>query len=138
MGVIEGYQLFFNWAGLRYDKDIAFFKKAWFSGPVLQRAAQIQPNDYLDLDFSSQNFTTALFIPDNFFIARLRWGALEYKDDRVVLKKCSLNHNKAGSLKDLQSGFKFLIDCSRHEEYMHQKFLVYPAWVMTPEDIIKK
>jgi hypothetical protein len=138
MDIREEYKLFFSWAGLRYDKEVASFTKAWLAGPVLSRAAQIQPNDYIELDFSRQNYDIPIFLPDTFFIARLRWKGVEYKDDKVVLKKCCLIHNKAGSLKDLRNGFKFIIDCSRHEEYMHRSVLVYPAWVMTPEDIIRK
>jgi hypothetical protein len=137
MQVQEVYQLFFNWQGMKYSKDVATFKKAWFDGPVLARAAQIEPNNYISLDFSLQNFQTNLFLPDNFFIARLSWKDVEYKDNKVILKKCSLLHNKAGSLKELKDGFKFLIDCSQHEEYMHRKMLVYPAWVLNPEEIIE-
>ncbi len=138
MRVMEGYQLYFNWEGIRYESDTAVFKKAWLEGPVLQKAARIQATDFIDLDFTQQNLNTELFLPQNFFIARLRWKDVEYEEGQVVLKECTLNHNRSGSLKDLQDGYKFLIDCARHEEYLHNNILVYPSWVMNPEDVIKK
>lgn len=136
MRVKELYRLFFQWKGLKYNGGVATFKKAWFSGPVLARAAQINPNTYIDLDFTSQNVDTKLFLPKGFFIARLQWKDVEYKDEEIILKGCVLLHNKAGSLKELKSGLRFLIDCSGHEERTHHKMLVYPAWVLNPEDEI--
>ena len=136
MKVTERYQLFLNWYGLKYNGDIAIFNEAWFEGPVLQDAAQIQPNDYINLDFTKQNIDTSLFLPSGFFIARLAWEIVTYKDNKVILGSCTLSHNKAGSLKELEDGFKFLIDCSKHEEYLHNNHLVYPAWALSPGDII--
>lgn len=137
MQVQEPYKLFFNWTGLKYSKDVMTFKKAWLDGPVLSHAARIEPNNYIDLDFSPQSYNTDLFLPKNYFIARLFWKEVEYKDDKVFLKKCTLSHNKVGALQELKDGFKFLIDCSWHEEHMHRKMLVYPAWVLNPEEIIE-
>jgi hypothetical protein len=137
MQVKEIYQLFFQWKGLKYNGDVATFKKAWFSGPVLQIAAKINPDTYMDLDFTRQNLDTKLFLPSNFYIARLRWKEVEYKDGDVTLKGCVLQHNKSGSLRELKNGLRFLIDCSGHDERIHHKMLVYPAWVLNPEDIIK-
>jgi len=136
VAVIERYKLYFEWIGLKYNKDVASFKDAWFHGPVLQRAAKINSNDYIDLDFSSQNFNNKLFLVDSYYIAKLRWKDVEYREGKVMLKGCKLTHNKAGTLRELKDGFSFLIDCGRHESYMHHKTLVYPSWVMNEEKVI--
>jgi hypothetical protein len=136
MKIQNAYKLYFRWKRIRYEKDTAFFTGAYFTGPVLVKAAEIQPQDHIDLDFTVQNKNTGLFLPKHFYIARLSWKDVTYKDDRVELKKCTLNHNKAGSLKDLENSFSFVIDCSRHDELMHRKILVYPAWVMREDELI--
>ena len=137
MEVLESYKLFFNWRGIKYTKSIASFKKAWLEGPVLVQAAKIESSDFIDLDFTVQNHKTSIFLPNNFFIARLSWKDVEYRDNIVVLKRCTLQHNKSGSLRELKDSFRFLIDCSQHEEHLHRNMLVYPAWVLNPEEIIK-
>jgi hypothetical protein len=137
MQVREPYKLFFLWKGIVYNGNVATFTETQFTGPVLKRAEKINPDTYIDLDFTAQNLGTGLFLPRTFYIARLQWKGVEYKDDIVLLKDCTLVHNKAGSLKTLQDGFRFLIDCSGHESYRHHKMLVYPAWVLNPEDVIK-
>lgn len=138
MQVEEKYTLYFNWVGADYTGEVTSFAEAWFDGPVLADAAQISPNDNLQLDFTKQNFNTPLFLPDSFFIASLAWKEVEYKDDKVLLKDCTLSHNKAGTLKEIKDDFRFLIDCSSHEFEVHYKMLVYPAWVLNPEEEIKK
>jgi hypothetical protein len=130
MNVIERYKLIFRWAGVSYDGSVATFNKAWFTGPVLKIAQQVQPNDYISLDFTAQNLKSGLFIPDNFYIANLRWKEVKYAEDAVMLGSCTLSHNRSGSLKELQDGFEFIIDCFKHDETTHYKFLVYPAWVV--------
>jgi hypothetical protein len=139
MNVPEGYQLFFSWEGIRYEKEVALFKSAWFEGPVIKNALQLQPNDKIDLDFTAQNLNVDLFLPQNFFIAKLSWKEVEYKDDKILLKGCMLSHNVGGSLKNLQDDYRILIDCSKHEEYMHRNFLVYSSWVLKPtNDLIQQ
>jgi hypothetical protein len=128
----EHYRLYLVWDSVRYDQDhIASFTGAWFEGPVVQHAAQIQPNDNIRLDFTQDNLTTGLFLPDSFFVAVLRWKEVRYQDGRVTLCAATLDHNIAGTLRNLQQVERFVIDCSAHEEYQHIKTLVYPAWVVT-------
>jgi hypothetical protein len=133
----EGYQLYLKWNRIRYDEQIAHFTGAVLTGPVLSQAQAIEPNDFIDLDFTKQNANVDLFLPQHFFIARLAWKDVVYKDNMVELKRCTLIHNKAGSLKELKNDFSFVVDCSGHEEHMHKNMLVYPAWVLNgSEDVI--
>jgi hypothetical protein len=130
MTIPEPYKLIFNWDGIRYEGEIAFFEKAAFTGPVLSNAAQIAENDSIDLDFTVQNMGSGLFLPQHYYIAKLSWGGVVYRPWGVELNECQLKHLKTGSLKELRDGMKFHIDCSTHEQYIHHKFLVYPSIVV--------
>jgi hypothetical protein len=133
MYVLDSYKLYFRWNGLHYDRGVTSFIKAWFYGPVLLGASKIQDNDFLDLDYTKQNLNTGLFVPKDFYIARLSWKTVTYIEDIVLLEECKLSHNKAGSLSNLKEGSSFLIDCSNHDETRHAKHLVYPAAVLNTE-----
>jgi hypothetical protein len=130
MVIAERYKLIFHWEGLSYEGDIAYFKKAAFTGPVLRNTARIIPNDFIELDFTVQNMQNNIFLPNHYYIAKLGWVDVVYQGWGVELTGCSLTHNKTGSLKELKDGMKFFVDCARHEHNTHHKFLVYPAWVV--------
>lgn len=134
MKIQERYKLLFKWEGIRYEDEVASFDKSWFEGPVLKIAAPIEQDNFMDLDFTKQNQTSNLFLPDGYYIARLRWKSVTYGDGVVELGNCTLTHNKAGTLRNLENGFHFAIDCSAHEEYFHRKTLVYPAFAINKED----
>jgi len=134
MAVKDRYKLLFKWEGIRYERDIASFKKSWFEGPVLKIAAQIEQDSFMGLDFTKQNRTSNLFLPNHYFIARLQWRGVTYKDGIVDLANCTLTHEKAGSLKNIEDDFTIEIDCSAHEEYFHRKTLVYPALILNKDD----
>jgi hypothetical protein len=129
MAIKGGYKLEFNWKGIRYEGHTARFEAASFTGPVLASAARVLPNDFISLDFTDQN-KSGIFLPNYYYIARLKWGGLVYQQEKIVLADCLLDHHKAGSLKELKDGMKIYIDCSKHEAHVHHKFLVYPAWVV--------
>ena len=129
MNITEKYKLIFRWEGIRYEGNTAYFNKAWFEGPVLADVQQLQPNDYIDLDLSRQNLSTDLFLPREYYIARLGWAEAKHIAGKVRLVGVTLDHHKTGSLKELRDGMQFFIDCSQHEEQIHYKNLVYPAWV---------
>jgi hypothetical protein len=130
MAIREGYKLEFNWKGIRYEGNIAYFESAFFTGPVLQRMAKVEGEDFIDLDFTEQNMRSGIFLPKYYYIARLKWRAAVYSKLGIELTECTLDHHKTGSLKTLKDGMKFNIDCSKHEHTTHNKFLVYPAWVV--------
>lgn len=130
MVIIDRYRLVFSWEGIRYEGQTAYFMRAFFSGPVLQRMSKVKPDDFIDLDFTKQNMQTGLFLPRHFYIAKLSWKDAVYRQWGIELTGCSLEHEKAGSLKELTDGLKFYIDCSGHEQVVHYKNLVYPAWVV--------
>jgi hypothetical protein len=126
----EGYRLDFHWKGMRYEGDTAYFESAWFTGPVIQKAAKVEGDNYMDLDFTEQNMRSGIFLPSYYYIARLKWRGAIYSALGIELTECTLDHRKTGSLKALKDGMRFHIDCSKHEHHTHHRFLVYPAWVV--------
>jgi len=129
MNIPEKYKLMFYWEGIQYNGNLALFKKAYFTGPVLNYSVKIEADNYIDLDLTVQNMRSGIFLPNYYYIARLNWGEVVYRGDEVELMDCNLHHRNVGSLKELQDWMRLNIDCSKHEHYMHHKFLVYPAWV---------
>lgn len=130
MKIKERYRLVFSWEGITYEGKVATFNRAAFSGPVLKNMVKVEGDDSIDLDFTAQNMKSGIFIPKYYYIAKLSWKNVIYKPWGIELTGCKLDHHKTGSLRELQDGMKFYVDCSKHEHTTHYKFLVYPAWVV--------
>ena len=67
MKIAERYKLIFNWEGIRYEGNIAYFKSAAFTGPVLTNTARILPNDHIELDFTKQNLNSSIFLSNYYY-----------------------------------------------------------------------
>ena len=98
MRVMQKYRLELHWDTVEYPtEDMASLKKAYFMGPVLKEAAQINPNDQLMLDMTYQHM---IFVPE-YYQALLQWKGVEYRDGKVFLKGTTLKGkhiNSRGSL----------------------------------------
>lgn len=125
----EYYELYLEWKGIKYNGNEAVLEGALFYGPVLRNAARLNDVDSMELDFTEQHI---IFIPEpDFYVATLSWKGIKYiRDDIVALDNCILVHKKVGSLKDLTEDNFFVINCERHEELIHAKYLNYEAWVL--------
>lgn len=125
----EQYELYLEWTTLEYVTGAIKFNKSLLYGPALKNAQRIQENDNMKLDFSAQNF---IVIPDpSFNVATLKWQGVNYlRDDVVELKDCVLEYTNIGLLKNLTPDNFFIVDCERHEERVHAKYLTYIAWVL--------
>ena len=52
--LVDRYRLELHWESVEYEQEgVCKVKGAYFSGPALIEAAEINPNDYLKLDFFS-------------------------------------------------------------------------------------
>jgi len=126
MRVSNKYRLELHWQSVSYDdQGLANLKGAYLCGPVLKEAAQIQPNDQLMLDMTSQHL---IFIPD-YYQALLKWKGVEYKEDRVFLKDATIRGRHVNSIETLKNNDWIIIDCADHEEEKHPFHLVYWAEV---------
>lgn len=126
MRVFNKYRLELHWDSVEYSDDqTAVLKGAYFAGPVLKNAAKIADNDQLIVDLTQQHL---LFVPD-YYQALLKWGAVEYKEDKVLLKGVTIRGRYVNSLEKLGNNDWLLIDCKEHEEKKHPFHLVYWAEV---------
>ena len=126
MRVLNKYRLELHWDTAEYpEDDIAVFKGAYFSGPVLTDAAKINDNDQLIIDMTLQH---SIHIPE-YYQATLRWGKVGYQGDKVFLKEATLQGKYVNSVETLGATDWILIDCKEHEEAKHPFHLVYWAEV---------
>lgn len=122
MKVLPKYCLELHWKDVEYfQEDVATLTGAYFTGPVLKQAAQINGEDYLLLDMTSQHL---LFPPmADFYQAYLTWKGVEYKEDKVYLQEAWLKGKYVNSLEKLDKEDWILIDCKGHdtEDYNPRK-----------------
>lgn len=121
MRIANKYRLELHWDRIEYDEELALPKGAYFSGPVLKEAAQIQPDDELILDMTNQHL---VFIPD-YYQATMKWKEVDYKQDRVFLKDVTIRGKHVNSIETLKDTDWIIIDCSQHEQEKHPYHLVY-------------
>ncbi len=132
MDVLTKYRLELHWDSVEIvEDDRAVLKGAYFTGPVLSDAAQINDDDQLTLDMTKQH---AILAPkEDYYQAVLKWKGVDYKDDKVFLKEVWLRGKYVNSLEKLENDDWILIDCREHEEANHPFLLVYWAEVYKKE-----
>lgn len=113
MKVLPKYRLELHWEDVEYQDEVAVLKGAYFCGPVLKHAAQINESDHLPLDMTNQH---VIFPPmADYYHANLEWRGVEYKEDKALLKKASIRGKYVNSLEKLEKGDWILIDCKGHD-----------------------
>jgi hypothetical protein len=124
------YSLELHWEKAVFNIDgICELVNAYFTGPVLSLAAKINSNDMIRIDFYSQY----VYLVRTPYVAVLKWADVIYKDDRVYLDKCFIEHvTELNKLPFLLYDDWLLIDTSTHTIEQHPFNLVYPTYVMNP------
>lgn len=113
MKVLPKYRLELRWKDVEYQDEVAVLKGAYFCGPVLAHAAQINEADHLTLDMTGQH---VIFAPmEDFYQATLEWQGVDYKDGRVYLKQAFVKGKYINSLEKLEKDDWILIDCKGHD-----------------------
>jgi len=124
MRVLNKYRLELRWDRVEYNRDdVAVLKGAYFEGPVLKEAAQLNEEDSLVLDMTNQHM---IFMPD-YYQATLSWKGVDYKNDRIYFKEASIKGKHVNSIETLKDTDWLLIDCKEHEMATHVFHLVYWA-----------
>jgi len=122
MKVLPKYRLELRWKDVEYKTDdVAHLKGAFFTGPVLKHAAQINPEDHLLLDLTKQH---VIFPPmADYYHAFLDWKGVEYKENKVYLKEAWVRGKYVNTLEKLSKDDWILIDCKGHdtEDYAPKK-----------------
>jgi hypothetical protein len=114
MQVLDKYRLELHWDFVSYSRDdVIVLKGAYFGGPVLKDAVQLQEEDQLILDMTDQH----LILPPmaDFYQAVLSWKGVEYRGDKIFLKDAHIKGKYINSLETLRNKDWILIDCKEHD-----------------------
>jgi hypothetical protein len=125
----ERYKLELHWFNARYDNPgVCLLSGAYFSGPALQDAVKLNNNDYIMLDFYSQY----LVLVSNVFTAKLSWGEVSYKDNKIIrLSDATMSHDtELNKVPKLCNNDYLVIDTSNHEVSKHRFNLLYKTYVV--------
>jgi len=125
----EKYRLELHWSDVLYEKDgECKLKNAYFSGPVLQFAEKIEPNNSMLIDFYKQYYIFAA----NVYIATLSWGEVVYnKDDTVTLKNAVISHDtELNRVPKFKKTDYLVIDTEGHDAETHAQYPTYNTIVV--------
>lgn len=123
---MDAYLLFIKWVKVGYDVNdtkLIRLDGAYFSGPVLKRAAKIIPNDNIRLDFTNQYYSSV----SDYYIAKLIWKDVKYVGGIIYLDECYLECKYKGILPKLKDDDFIVVETSNHEAALHPYFLNYTA-----------
>lgn len=129
----EKYRLDISWDKAIYDQPgVCRLIGAKFTGPVLNFAEKIQPNDQMLIDFYKQYYVQA----KNVYIATFKWGTVNYKGNNIVLlDDCFLIHStELNRVPVLKSSDTIVVDTKGHDRETHSYFLTYNAYVLSKDN----
>jgi len=125
--VMDKYRLELHWSKVIYEQDdIALLKGAYFVGPVLKEAAQMNQEDQMRLDFRNQYI---LVLP-RYYIATLSWKGVNQTTNKVILKNVILTNNYINAVPKLNDTDYILIDTTNHTDEKHQLYFNYDAYLL--------
>ncbi len=132
MKILTKYRLELHWDSVEYNEESrVVLRDAYFTGPVLDDAAQINDDDQLTLDMTKQHVILPLM--EDYYQAILKWKGVDYREGKVFLKEVYLKGRYVNSLERLENDDWILIDCREHEEKNHPYLLVYWAEIHKKE-----
>lgn len=127
----QKYKLELHWSGIEYlNGTIAKLVGAYFCGPVLKDAAQLEAPDFIDIDLTPQLLT----LLDSYYIVRLDWDKVEYSGDNIILGGARLTNNVLKDFHKLQNDDYILINTEKHEEETHAYHLVYESQIIRADN----
>ena len=125
--VAERYRLEVHWLKARYEVDQeAILDGCYLSGPVLSEVWELQPEDYIDLDFAGQY----IVFMDFYYIARLSWKGVNHAPEKIELSNVVLKNNNLNVVPKLNDDDYIVIDTKEHEDQKHLYSLVYPSYLI--------
>ena len=127
----ERYRLELHWENVNYESDdFCKIEGAYFYGPALKQAMQVNNNDYIMLDFCSQYS----LIVTNVYVAKLSWKTVVYDDEKIMLKGALLSYDiDFTKIPTLKNSDYLAIDTSNHELEMHALNLLYKSYIIDRE-----
>jgi len=126
----ERFRLELHWDDVLYEQPgRCKVIGAYFTGPVLQIAQQINSNDNIMLDFFSQY----LHLVKSVYVAKFFWKEVTYVDNnnKVLLSDAFIEHDKElNNVPTLSNADWLMIDTQGHDVKNHPYVLVYKTYVM--------
>lgn len=127
--ISERYRLELHWESVDYETEgVCKLNKAYFSGPALNIANEINPNEFIYLDFCDQYY----ILTKRVYVAKFSWSKVEYgKDGNVYLYDTSISHNTLTNIvPKFNDGDYIVINTDGHQEENHHYSLVYKSYVI--------
>lgn len=132
----ERYRLEVHWEKALYEQDgVCKLTGAYLSGPALDMAEKINPDDSIEIDFCKQYY----LIAKNVYVAELSWKNIVYdtKNKTVSLEDTVITHdtelNRVPKLKDTDY---FIIDTQNHEAAVHAFNVLYTTYVVNGDGVL--
>jgi len=125
----ERFRLELHWKKAIYEQDcLCLFKGAYFTGPALSEALQLNNNDFILLDFFKQYF----LVVNEVYVGKFSWGKVTYNPNGTIsLSKAILFHDNAlNKVPKLKDSDYLIIDTSNHEVEKHPFNPVYKTYVV--------
>jgi hypothetical protein len=128
----EKYRLELHWDKvLRPKAGTIIFSGAYFSGPVLAQAAQINNKDFIMLDFCSQ----LAVIVKNTYVVKFSWERVSYLNNIVGLGTAIMEFDPdIKGIPNLEDTDYLVIDTKDHEHTKHAFHTLYPAYVVKKDN----
>lgn len=128
----EQYRLELHWERAIYNVDgVCELKGAYLSGPALNNAEKINPNDYIMLDFYKQY----VILVKHVYVVKLSWEDVVYnKNNTITLKKAIISHDtELNNVPQFKSTDYVVIDTSKHEASTHMYYMFYDSYVVNED-----
>jgi len=123
----DKYQLELRWTKVEYEKEgLAKINGAYFAGPALKISQKLNEQDEINIDMTKQYM---IFLP-SFYIAKIKWNGVEYREDRIYLKEVIIENKYVNSIPKLKDTDYFLIDTAKHEEKKHAFYPNYDCYLL--------
>ena len=125
--ISERFRLEIRWERVKYGTEgTAELVGCYLSGPVISEVAQMNNNDYMNLDFQHQYKV----IINSYYIARFSWAEATHKENKIFLFDVKLINKHVNSVPKLNDDDYIVIDTSDHEDEKHELSLVYKAYLV--------
>ncbi len=125
----ERFRLELKWKKAIYEMPgVCKLENAYFCGPALVEALQLNNNDNILLDFYGQY----LILVKNVYVAKLSWGEVIYNSNNTItLKDAMITHDtELNKVPKLRNNDYLVIDTQDHVVEKHAFNMVYKTYVV--------
>jgi len=127
----ERFRLEIHWQKCTHSEGEIHFTGAYFSGPVLKEAVELNQADHITLDFCKQT----MIVVDGVYIGTFAWNGIEYSENKIFLKAAVLIYDEElKNIPKLNDTDYLVIDTRSHENEKHNYNALYPTYVVGKDD----